>query len=986
MKTKFTILLCLAAFALAAAPGFAPKPVSPRSVKLEKRSVVLVKEGKVLFQLYVPRKAPASVRTGSTEFAKLLSEITGTEIKVTNILPQNGQPALRYGDAAFAAEKKIDLAALDRDGYVIAAFGDQILIAGGDALKGGLGKGTQFAGFEFLERFGDVRFYFPGKCGTLLPRRKNWQVQAMTVYDRPDNQFRQVHWRGAAPIRHQKWYEPVANQGHAEEAHRLRLRFSNITLPNCHGLANMGYVKRFAKSHPEYFSIKPNGQRADGSVVRVPSDASGHLCFSSGIMEEIYQDAKAVLEGAESVKKRKMTGSSHWMTHCKPFFNLMPNDSMGRCRCEKCWPHFNGLSEGGGYTEKGADFLWNRLLTVPNRLKKEGVPGFVTMMAYDLCRNVPKENIPDNVVMQVAHTGAWKEFQPESQLKDEKILQEWVKKIGSKIYLWNYSTKHNVRMLPDVANFTPRAIGSYYKRVYKYSFGAFLEAESDYWLFGHLNFYVFSKVMWNNDTDVNALLDDYRKRMFGAGAAPMKEIMEFLEDAWLKRVVGNTVETSIGPASTPPSEHQLWTEIFSPEVIARIEALFDKAEKLAGKDKGAVERIRLMRKELWGHTAAASKAYFKKAAAVEYWKASVGVLKKGEKIVIDGKGDEPAWKTAPEIALLPLKKNDAEVLTFVKLLSDDKYFYFLADCREPFTDKMRREKRPFDHASMWMDNSLEFHLDPDGKRKTCYQIIVDSWGDIADLYNTPGKLDNNWKWNSGTVAKTTIVPGKGWYAEVRIPRSSMKNGFSNTFAANFNRHRVIDGVKVHPFYTWSPYVLSFGNLANFGTIEIGAKEVENLVTDGDFKVTGIKKAQGTAWFNWGALPYRDDKCFRTAGVSMRLEGKRTSLVHKLPKLKSDTAYRFSFFVRQENIKLAPGKKGGGFYVRFDEGNGSVRYLPKHSYFGTIPWIRWEFNFRTSKKKLGTTYSPYLHFVLSNSTGTAWVDHVELVEVPDQVKK
>ena len=251
------------------------------------------------------------------------------------------------------------------------------------------------------------------------------------------------------------------------------------------------------------------------------------------------------------------------------------------------------------------------------------------------------------------------------------------------------------------------------------------------------------------------------------------------------------------------------------------------------------------------------------------------------------------------------------------------------------------------------------------------------------MYNTPGRLENNWKWNSGAVAKTTVVPGKGWYAEVRIPRSSMKNGSSRSFAANFNRHRVIDGVKVHPFYTWSPYVLSFGNLANFGTIELGGQEGGNLLTDPDFKVTGIRNAKGTSWFNWGPLPWRDEKCFRTAGVAMRLEGKRTSLVHKLPQLKADTAYRFSFFVRQENVKLAPGKKSGGFYVRFDEGNGSVRYLPKHSYYGSIPWIRWEFNFRTSKKKPGKAY---LHFTLRNSTGRVWVDHVELVEVPDPGKK
>ena len=51
MKTQSVLLLCLALFSLGAAQQFAPKPVSPRSVKLEKRTVPLVKNGKVQFSL-----------------------------------------------------------------------------------------------------------------------------------------------------------------------------------------------------------------------------------------------------------------------------------------------------------------------------------------------------------------------------------------------------------------------------------------------------------------------------------------------------------------------------------------------------------------------------------------------------------------------------------------------------------------------------------------------------------------------------------------------------------------------------------------------------------------------------------------------------------------------------------------------------------------------------------------------------------------------
>ena len=152
MKSKLLFLLLAAlGSSLAAAPQFAPKAISPRSVKFEKRSIPLIQNGKVQFQLYVPKKAPAAVRKAALEFASYLSEISGSKITPVNVLPADKNvTVLRYGDEKFAAEKKISLSALDRDGFVIAAFGNQILLAGNDVLKDGAGEGTIFAGFEFL--------------------------------------------------------------------------------------------------------------------------------------------------------------------------------------------------------------------------------------------------------------------------------------------------------------------------------------------------------------------------------------------------------------------------------------------------------------------------------------------------------------------------------------------------------------------------------------------------------------------------------------------------------------------------------------------------------------------------------------------------------------------------------------------------------------------------------------------------------------------
>ncbi|MBR2374634.1 MAG: DUF4838 domain-containing protein, partial [Lentisphaeria bacterium] len=398
MKHFITLLLAISMLPLAAVRSYPTTPVSPRSVKLGKTTLPMISAGKIQFSLYVPAKSSKHIKERAAKFAEYLSQLTGTKINAVSKLPADKKiTVLRFADAAFAKANKIDLAKIDRDGFVIAAFGNQILIAGWDALDAKMGEGSLYGALDFLERFAGVRFYFPGKYGTIFPAKKDWQVPVMTIYDRPDNQYRQIWW--GRP----KWYDDSINRDKALAAHKKELRFSSRSLVNGHGLAMLGYVKRFAKTHPEYFAVRPDGTRADGSIIRDPSDRNGQLCFSSGIMEEIFLDAKAMLTSLNAVKKRNMTGAAKWYVRgMHGVFNMMPNDSMVRCRCKKCAPYHEGLGIGSGFSEKAADFTWEKMLSIPNRLKKENIPGIVTMMAYDLCKEVPKQPIPDNVILQVA--------------------------------------------------------------------------------------------------------------------------------------------------------------------------------------------------------------------------------------------------------------------------------------------------------------------------------------------------------------------------------------------------------------------------------------------------------------------------------------------------------------------------------------------------------------------------------------------------------
>ena len=977
MKKSFFLLL-LAGTLLplsAVSVQFTLKPVSKRQLSVsENSSAVLIRQGKSQMAVAVPPGAPVSVRRAAEELVSFLRRICGSEksVPLFTKVPASFKGFLFcVGDTAFAAELKADLNALDRDGFVIKSSGEKLLIAGSDALDGSSGQGTLFGCYEFLERFGGVRFYFPGKYGILVPRKREWTIPEITFYDRPDSQYRRIYWPGIHGVK-PVWHDPESDDAWrpALARHGERLRQSTLFLPNCHGLAHLGYVKRFARKHPEYFALRENGRPIDGSDIKDPSDARGHLCFSSGIMEEIYQDAKAILTGADAIAARKMTGYSPW-AHAKPFFNLMPNDSMARCRCKKCAPIFSGLSYRSNYSTGAADFLWGKLLEIPKRLEKEKIPGFVTMMAYDLCKEPPKEKLPGNVVIQVAVNGPWSKGRP-GEKQELDLIKRWIKACGgNKIYMWNYPTKCAVKELPLIPNHTPECIGEYYKKMYPCSFGTMLNATSDHWFFGHLNFYVFSKVMWDHTTDVNALLKEYFSRMFGKGAPVMEEISKTLEHHWLKNICGNTVETSVGPVSAPPDEVKLWNTIFNEKEIARIENLFARAVREAGKDKAAVERILFWKKSMWDPTAAGRERYFNNREAAERFSIPAVSLRKGEPL---------NWKNTPKSALIPLKKESAEVQTSLRMRCDEKNFYFLFECAEPHTSAMAARKRPVEDRKIWQDNCIEIHIGSKTK-ETSHQIIVNSKGAVGDLKITPAKMLDDWKWDSGAKARVTVEENKLWRAEVTVPRKNLPPAEKGKIYVNFNRSRVLDGIPVKvPHYTWSPYAKFFADTANFGTAVIDPPPSKNLFTDPDFEVTALRGAgKKSAWY--GPLPVRDTQVFRTAGVSMRFEGKRNALVHKVP-LKPDTRYRLSFFLKMDNVKLLPGFRvtNGGFYLRIDEG-GKAHYFPKQPCYGSTQWIYMEHIWRTGKS-VGAAYAPYIHFTLRNVSGKARVDHVELTPLDE----
>ena len=550
----------------------------------------------------VTGKTPAKVVSfAAKELQTFLSQTLGAEVPVVGEA-SNGKSHIFLGAAATGL-KVGDFA---RDAFRLAVDGKDVRIAGRDDPKANperaldnniwsnmYERATVFGVYEFLERFVGVRFYFPGELGTVVQRRPAVEIPAMDVIIAPDWPSRSYSY-GADGV----WFEGEDRSPKATRRIRhlnaYRLRMQTRYLPFCHGQNHRGYVARFSKTHPEYFLLNEDGTRDMRAGVRM----GGQLCHTSGIWEEIYQDAKSYLMGEDaSVRGIVAPNGKHaWWYGCqdRKYVDVMPQDGMRRCACPKCQAAYE--NDAANYADT---LIWGNMAKAANRLIEEGVPGYLCQMAYRPYRKVPSVELPTNILVQVAERGPWAKVSPKGMKKDNAEIAAWRKKLGQRIPIWNYPCKYKPTDILDVPCGTPNAWAEYYTTVAPMILGAYAESHSDRFLHNHLTYYVFSRIAWNNQVDAKAVIDEHYKLMYGPAAGEMKTIFESFEDKWLNGVLGKPVDTERGPVWRPADAKTLSTSVYSPAYIAEITSLFDRAAAKVKSDSLEARRIALMRREIF---------------------------------------------------------------------------------------------------------------------------------------------------------------------------------------------------------------------------------------------------------------------------------------------------------------------------------------------------------------------------------------------------
>ncbi|MDE3053719.1 MAG: carbohydrate binding family 9 domain-containing protein, partial [Gemmatimonadota bacterium] len=142
--------------------------------------------------------------------------------------------------------------------------------------------------------------------------------------------------------------------------------------------------------------------------------------------------------------------------------------------------------------------------------------------------------------------------------------------------------------------------------------------------------------------------------------------------------------------------------------------------------------------------------------------------------VIDGRGDDPAWKSARVITDFrefdPVPNGDPRFRTEARITYDAHNLYFFVRAYDPHPDSIVAllSRRDVKTAS----DQIKIMIDSYDDRRTGFEFAVNPAGVKRDYY-TYDDADEDESWD-GVWDVATRIDSLGWTAEFRIPLSQIR--------------------------------------------------------------------------------------------------------------------------------------------------------------------------------------------------------------------
>lgn len=550
--------------------------------------VMLVSDGKPR-AVIVLGNPPSSA---ATQALKMLNshfkQISGTELPVVRERdfkggPTTARPCLFLGQSALAARHSFTTKGLQAGGVLVRATDNAVAVMGTDADTPADSSGTIYATTLFLERLG-VRYLWPGEVGKVVPKRRTLTVGAFKLTHSPQLAQRNIRSMGYSDrlqvgldhlgFTKEEFLKQMTsrNQTEADSLSWFKWQRLGGTMKLKSGHA-FGYLwPKYGKDHPDWFALQPNGSR-DQSF----SSERSRLCVSNP--ELIAAIARDKIE--ELNQDRSYLGVS-----------VGPNDggSATFCTCPKC----EALDNPNGRKIQLWDFtgkqrryfdhvsLTDRMIAfwngIAERVVKVHPDRFLVVDAYSAYAAPPlAREMHPNLVVRFASLGY------SSEPRRQEALRDWVQ--------WGNSAKR-IYFRPNLM-LAGRRDGMPLIYVHKFGddfrflaghgmMGTDFDSCCHNWATQGLNYYVVARLHWDPSQKVDAIIDDYCRSGFGAGAPFMRRYFDRLES-----LMNQTAAAETKPYTA-----------YTPAVLQELRQLLARAGEAVRDDAACRKRVAFVQRGL----------------------------------------------------------------------------------------------------------------------------------------------------------------------------------------------------------------------------------------------------------------------------------------------------------------------------------------------------------------------------------------------------
>lgn len=525
-------------------------------------ALTLVKDGRPQAVIVTAAQPSASAKRAAAELQHFIERMSGAKLPIqtdATVQPPGGA-LLLVGRSTLTQGVPIpsgDDPEHTREGFVLKTRGNSLILAGNEE---GDYRGTEYAVYELLERLG-CRWYFPGAFGEVIPQMPTITVPDLNGTQTPSFVVRNIWTSGWADITGELDQFLLRNKG--------TVRDGKFAFPGDGTIQKLAPLAKYARDYPDIYAMDRSGKRQDE---KTPPEWT-MLCTTNPKAVEIA--ANTICEYFRAHPEANSYG-----------FSAPDNNAV--CYCPDCVARMHDFLLDSGIGESISDPYFNFVNNLAWKVNEQFPDKYLVVLAY-ASRVSPPEGLdrPWNprIIIQLAQLrvsavhpiGTPTDY---SALRQLRILKSW-SRITPTMLIYDYDPHADLSRMPF---WRSRAIAQDLK-LYKANnvIGFTTEGNNTFFRTG-LNYYVRAKLMWDVNTDVDKLLDDYYTRFFGPAAAPMKQFCEEIE-AMLQDT----------PDHISWHPHFIdWTPTYPPARVAALGKLLDQAEAKANTPE-LKTRVRLHR-------------------------------------------------------------------------------------------------------------------------------------------------------------------------------------------------------------------------------------------------------------------------------------------------------------------------------------------------------------------------------------------------------